>query len=373
MHKIISYILFSIVILSSCAENDIEELNKTKEFTLGIDTLATGLENPWSMAFLPDGRILIAERPGRLRIFANGVLQSTPVQGIPEIWNHGQGGLLDVVLHPDYEENGWIYLAYAARFGNGGNTTVSRGKLENNSFIDVELIFQGDPASSSGQHFGSRIVFDGNGYMFTTIGDRGVMNNAQSLQNHTGKVIRLFDDGSLPPDNPFVNTVGAKPEIWSFGHRNIQGMTIHPLTGQLWAHEHGPMGGDEINIILKGLNYGWPLATFGKNYSGTSITINTSLPGMEDPVYHWTPSIAPCGLAFVTSDKYSVWKGNMLVGALAGRHIHRVVLNGSTVTETEYILQDFARFRDIRQGPDGYIYVLTESPGLFIRLIPQYL
>lgn len=371
MRKQLIFLTFILLIFSSCRSEVIPgDIIETEEVSLTIDTLATGIENPWGMAFLPDGRILIAERPGRLRVFALGELRETPVQGIPEIWDRGQGGLLDVVLHPDYENNGWIYLAYADPRGDGGNTSVSRGRLVGNTFTDTELLFQGEPATPAGQHFGSRIVFDGNGYMFTTIGDRGVMSNAQKLENHNGKVIRLFDDGRIPPDNPFVNVEGARPEIWSYGHRNIQGMSFNPQTGLLWAHEHGPKGGDEINLIQKGLNYGWPEATFGVNYNGTIISTDTTLVGMKDPVLQWTPSIAPCGLAFIDSARYPGWNGNMLVGALAGQHIHRVVFEGNQVVHTEYLLQGFARFRDIRQGPDGYIYVLTEAPGLFFRILP---
>ncbi len=375
MYKIAVFAFFSVFVFNSCnSEQEIPvDLIDTEEISITIDTLATGLENPWGMAFLPDGRILIAERPGRLRVFAMGELRDAPVQGIPEIWDHGQGGLLDVVLHPDYDENGWIYLAYASPYGEEegtGNTSISRGKLTGNSFTEMELIFQGEPATSAGHHFGSRIVFDDDGYLFTTIGDRGVMNNAQTLENHNGKVLRIHDDGSVPADNPFVNVDGAKPEIWSYGHRNIQGMGLHPDTRQLWSHEHGPMGGDEINLVRRGLNYGWPEASYGVNYNGSIITEETSLPGMEDPILQWTPSIAPCGLAFVDSDRYPAWRGNMLVGALAGQHIHRVVFDGNEVTDTEYLLDGFARFRDVRQGPDGYIYVLTEAPGLFFRIIP---
>ncbi len=375
MYKIAVFAFFSVFVFNSCnSEQEIPvDLIDTEEISITIDTLATGLENPWGMAFLPDGRILIAERPGRLRVFAMGELRDAPVQGIPEIWDHGQGGLLDVVLHPDYDENGWIYLAYASPYGEEegtGNTSISRGKLTGNSFTEMELIFQGEPATSAGHHFGSRIVFDDDGYLFTTIGDRGVMNNAQTLENHNGKVLRIHDDGSVPADNPFVNVDGAKPEIWSYGHRNIQGMGLHPDTRRLWSHEHGPMGGDEINLVRRGLNYGWPEASYGVNYNGSIITEETSLPGMEDPILQWTPSIAPCGLAFVDSDRYPAWRGNMLVGALAGQHIHRVVFDGNEVTDTEYLLDGFARFRDVRQGPDGYIYVLTEAPGLFFRIIP---
>ncbi len=371
MYKLLFFLIISIFALNSCNGIEIpEDIIHSEEVSMSIDTLATGLENPWSMAFLPDGRILIAERPGNLRVYANGELRDTPVQGLPEIWAHGQGGLLDVVLHPDYNENGWIYLAYASPRGDGGNTSISRGRLVGNSLTDLELLFQGEPATGAGQHFGSRIVFDVKGYMYTTIGDRGFMSNAQTLENHNGKVIRLFDDGRIPPDNPFVDIEGAKPEIWSYGHRNIQGMSFHPETGLLWTHEHGPRGGDEINLIQKGLNYGWPKASFGINYNGSIITSDTTLVGMEDPVLYWTPSIAPCGMAFVDSDRYPGWKGNMLVGALAGQHIHRVVFEGNQVAHAEYLLEGFARFRDIRQGPDGYIYVLTEAPGLFFRIIP---
>ncbi len=344
----------------------------TEALTFSIDTLATGLTNPWGMAFLPDGRILIAERPGNLRIYADGVLQPGSIEGIPEVWAHGQGGLLDVVLHPDYTQNGWIYLAYSARGeGNGGNTAISRGKLSGNRFTESELLFHGQPHTPAAHHFGTRIVFDNARYMYFTIGDRGSQNNSQLLSNHNGTVMRFHDDGRVPTDNPFVNMPNAMPEIWSYGHRNIQGMALHPTTRELWTHEHGPQGGDEINLIRKGENYGWPLATFGINYNGTIVSPDTTLPGKTDPVLYWTPSIAPCGLAFVDSDKYPGWHHNMLVGALAGQHIHRVVIENNVVTHTEKILQDFARFRDIRQGPDGYLYALTEGPGLFIRLTPR--
>jgi aldose sugar dehydrogenase len=364
-------LFFSLAFLAcNAGEERPDSLIETDELSIGIDTLATGLENPWGMAFLPDGRILIAERPGRLRIFALDELRDDPVPGLPDIWAHGQGGFLDVVLHPGYEENGWIYIAYSSPREGGGNTSISRGRMTGNRFTDVELIFQGEPATGAGQHFGSRIVFDDDGYLFTTIGDRGVMQNAQNLENHNGKVLRLFDDGSVPPDNPFVDEPGAMPEIWSYGHRNIQGMGLHPETRELWAHEHGPRGGDEINLVQKGLNYGWPEVTYGINYNGTIISEETTREGLQDPVYEWTPSIAPCGLAFVDSERFPQWKNNMLVGALAGQHIHRVVLEGNEVASTEYLLQDFARFRDIRVGPDGYIYALTEAPGLFLRITP---
>lgn len=372
--KILSFVALAVFFACTAKEKEEAYTGKVYEseaLNFRIDTLATGLTNPWSMAFLPDGRILVAERPGTLRVFDDGQLLDDAIEGLPDIWAHGQGGLLDVVLHPNYNENQWIYIAYASQGDQeGGNTAISRGRLTGNQFTDVELLFHGQPHTSRPHHFGTRIVFDEDLYMFFTIGDRGVQNNAQTLANHNGKVMRFYDDGRVPADNPFVGQPGVMPEIWSYGHRNIQGMAFHPVTGQLWTHEHGAQGGDEINLVIKGENYGWPLATHGINYNGTVITPDTTLPGKIDPILHWTPSIAPCGLAFVDSDKYPDWNMNMLAGALAGQHIHRVVFQNNTVVHTEKILQGFARFRDIRLGPDGYIYVLTEGPGLFFRIIP---
>lgn len=342
----------------------------SEKLTFTIDTLATGLTNPWSMAFLPDGRILIAERPGRLRIYDGEKLLDKPVEGLPEIWSHGQGGLLDVVLHPDYEQNGWIYLAYAKKIGSIGSTAIGRGKLSGDRLTDFEELFHGSELTDAPYHFGCRIVFDDDNYLYFTIGDRGEMDNAQKLTNHNGKVHRVHDDGRVPADNPFVDSAGAMPEIWTYGNRNIQGMALHPETRELWSNEHGARGGDEVNLMVKGGNYGWPSATHGINYDGTTITQDTTLPGMIDPVLHWTPSIAPCGMTFVSSPKYPGWEGNLLAGALAGQQIRRVEFVAGKPTHQEALLQDFARFRDVRQGPDGFIYVLTENPGLFFRFMP---
>ncbi len=371
MKKLILLLLCSSV-LACQAETD----RKTNEiesddFSYTVEVLAEGLQNPWGMAFLPDGRVLIAERPGRLRIFEEGRLQPEAVKGLPPVYATGQGGLLDVVLHPDYEKNGWIYLAYSRRGSRGGNTAISRVRLDGNQITEEELLFHGQPHTTAGHHFGTRILFDEDHYMFFTIGDRGVMENAQDLSNHNGKMLRLHDDGRIPEDNPFVGEPNAMPEIWNYGHRNIQGMDWHPLTGELWTHEHGPRGGDEINIERPGENYGWPLATHGINYNGTIITHDTTLPGMVDPIHHWTPSIAPCGMAFVTSERYPQWQHDLLVGALAGKHIHRLVFEGEQLVHTERLLEGRARFRAISQGPDGYIYVLTEGPGEFFRIVPD--
>ena len=364
-----------ILLLLACSGNGQVERTAppiaSEKLEFYVDTLATGLQNPWGMAFLPDGRILIAERPGQLRIWYDGQLQTEPVGGLPPIWAHGQGGLLDVVLHPNFDNNQLVYLVHAMRGDQGGSTAITRGKLEGNQLTNTETIFHATPHTEAGHHFGSRLVFDGAGYMYTTIGDRGRMQTAQDLGSHNGTVIRLYEDGSVPADNPFVGQEDALPEIWSYGHRNIQGMQLHPETGQLWAHEHGPQGGDEINLIQPGLNYGWPEVTHGINYDGSIITTDTTMAGMEDPILHWTPSIAPCGLSFVDSDNYPGWQGNMLVGALAGQHIHRVEFSGNQVVYTEKLLEGLARFRDIRQGPDGFIYVLTEQPGLFFRITPR--
>lgn len=345
-------------------------INSEKQ-RFGLDTLATGLNNPWGMAFLPDGRILVTERSGEIRVIQNKRLTADRIQNAPAVYRNGQGGLLDIQLHPSYAANGWIYFSYSKAGAGGGGTALGRAKLQGNAFAEVQELFVGQPFTTSGQHFGSRIAFDGEGYVYLSTGDRGNPSNAQSLSNHWGKVIRLHDDGRVPSDNPFVGTANARPEIWSYGHRNVQGMTYDAASKSLWAHEHGPRGGDEINRVERGKNYGWPAITFGINYDGTPITSETQRAGMEQPVRQWTPSIAPCGVAMVTSARYPNWKGNMLVGALALRHVARVELdaNGRYVRE-ERLLNNYARFRYVAQSPDGYIHVATESPGLVVRLVP---
>lgn len=371
MKKILFLLLCSSVLACQAEPQRNSQIIEDADFNYRVEVLAEGLQNPWGMAFLPDGRILIAERPGQMRIYADGQLLEESVGGMPPVWANGQGGLLDVVLHPDYDKNGWIYLGYARPGSRGGNTAISRVRLEGNQITEEELLFHGQPHTTAGHHFGTRILFDEDHYMFFTIGDRGVMENAQDLANHNGKMLRLHDDGRIPEDNPFVGHRNAMPEIWNYGHRNIQGMAWHPLTDELWTHEHGPRGGDEINIERPGENYGWPLATHGINYNGTIITPDTTLPGMVDPILHWTPSIAPCGMAFVTSEHYPGWENSLLVGALAGKHIQRLVFDGEQLLHTERLLEGRARFRAISQGPDGYIYVLTEGPGEFFRIVPE--
>lgn len=342
---------------------------QSQKITYGVDTIADNLKNPWGIAFLPDGRVLVTEREGDVLIFQNGKQLKEKIT-IPDVYVKGQGGLMDIKLHPGYEENGWIYLSYAKKGEGGGGTVIARTKMEGNKFTELEQLFSAQPLSESGAHFGSRIVFDGNGYIFFSSGERGTKENAQNLGNHLGKVLRLHEDGRVPDDNPFVNTEGAKPEIWSYGHRNPQGLVYDAGTKTLWDVEHGPKGGDELNKVEKGKNYGWPLITYGINYDGTPITDKTSQDGLEQPVTYWVPSIAPCGLMQVKGDKYEGWKNSLLVGALALQHIARVELADGKYVGQERLLDKMARVRAIEESPDGYIYVATEGPGMLLKLIP---
>lgn len=341
----------------------------SKTLTFGVDTLASELKNPWGIAFLPDGRILVTEREGEILIFKDGVQLEETIT-IPDVYAHGQGGLMEIKLHPDYENNGWIYLGYAKKGEGGGGTVIARTRLEGSQLKDFEELFSAQPLTDSRVHFGCRIVFDENGYMFFSSGERGTKENAQSLSNHLGKIMRLHDDGRVPEDNPFVDTEGARPEIWSYGHRNPQGLVYDRDAKTLWDVEHGPRGGDELNKVEKGRNYGWPLITYGINYDSTIITDKTEQEGLEQPVTYWVPSIAPCGMAQVKGNKYKGWENNLLIGALAHKHVARVVLNGDEYVEQEKLLEGVGRVRAVEQSPDGYIYIVTEGPGLFLKLIP---
>jgi aldose sugar dehydrogenase len=335
-----------------------------------VDTIASGLNNPWGIAFLPDGRILVTERAGEIRIVKDGKLLEDKISGVPAVFANGQGGLLDIQLHPEYNNNGWIYLSYAKPGNGGGGTTIARAKVSGNSLTDLQELFSAQPFTNSGAHFGSRIAFDGKGFMFFSSGERGTKENAQTLTNHLGKIIRLHDDGRVPTDNPFVNTPNAKPEIWSYGHRNPQGLVYDLQTNTLWDTEHGPKGGDELNLVEKGKNYGWPAITYGIDYDGKPISDKTAMEGMEQPVTYWVPSIAPCGMAQVTGDKYPGWKNNILVGALALQHVARVELDNKKYVKQEKLLEKMARVRAIAQSPDGFIYVATEGPGMLLKIVP---
>jgi glucose/arabinose dehydrogenase len=346
---------------------------RTDEHPVRVRTLVQGLEHPWGMAFLPDGRILITEREGRLRIVRDGRLDPNPVTGLPAIAPNGQGGLLDVALHPRFAENGWIYLSYSARGPDGYGTEVTRARLVQNRLEDVQTIFRMQPRVSGGRHFGSRLVFDRQGLLYVTLGDRGDQDRAQRLDEHLGKIVRIHDDGRVPQDNPFRTQAGARPEIYSLGNRNVQGAALHPQTGELWAHEHGPQGGDELNVIRAGANYGWPVVTYGRNYGiGTKIGEGTQKPGMTPPLHYWVPSIAPSGMTFYTGDRFPNWRGDIFVGALRDEMLVRLRMNGEKVIKEERLLKGvLGRIRAVSQGPDGHLYLLTdESNGVLARLDP---
>jgi glucose/arabinose dehydrogenase len=337
-----------------------------------VQTVVSGLNSPWGMAFLPDGKMLITEKAGTIRIVENGELLDETVEGVPEVLNLGQGGLLDIVLHPDFEENGWIYISYSIPLDGGGHTAVARAQLDGNRFVNFEQLFVGSPITNRRHHFGSRIAFDSENYMYFTIGDRGEMHKAQDLSNHSGKTFRLHDDGRIPSDNPFLNVENAQPEIYTYGNRNQQGLVTHPVSGEIWSHEHGPRGGDEINIIRAGKNYGWPEITHGINYDGSTITPDTARAGMEQPLHHWTPSIAPSGMAIVHGERYPNWNGNVMTGTLRPMFLNRSVvdLENERVTHEERLLEGIGRVRDVRMAPDGFLYVMEESNGTIVRLIP---
>ena len=349
-----------------------QQVLRSSKASYSLRMLTLDLEQPWGMAFLPDGRLLITERPGRLRIFANGRLERAPVGGLPKVYARGQGGLLDVCLHPDFARNARLYLTYSGEGEGGAATVLARAEFRNNALVGVQPIFEALPRTSGGLHFGSRVVFDRAGLLYVTCGERYQMQRAQNLADLGGKVVRLRDDGTVPPDNPFVGREGARPEIFTYGHRNPQGMAMHPATGRIWLVEHGPRGGDELNLLKAGANYGWPRATHGIDYSGSTISPNKSLPGMEDPVRVWVPSISPSGLAFYTGDRFPNWKGSVFTGALSDNALIRIELDGDRYVGEERLLVDLLPYiRDVRQGPDGLLYVVThtDSGGLY-RLEP---
>jgi aldose sugar dehydrogenase len=342
-----------------------------------VETFAKGLVHPWGLAFLPDGRLLVTERPGRLRLIARDGKLSAPLQGAPKVYASGQGGLLDVELSPDFASTGLIYLSYAdPREGSKNGTSVARAKLvtdgEGGRLDQLQVIFRQEPSYASSAHFGSRIVFMPDGSLFVTMGERfSARDEAQNPANHLGKIVRIMPDGTPYAGNPKKD--GWRPEIWSIGHRNVQGAALNPVTGKLWTIEHGARGGDEINIPEAGKNYGWPVISYGRNYDFTKIGIGTEKAGMEQPRYYWDPSIAPSGAAFYTGDMFPEWKGNLFVGALAGQALHRLVLDGEMVVGEETLATEPAeRIRDVRLGPDGALWLLTGNPeGRVLRVVPE--
>ena len=340
-----------------------------------VDTVARGLERPWALAFLPDGRVLVTERPGRLRIVARDGSVSAPVAGVPEVMARGQGGLLDVAIDPAFATNRLVYLSYSEP-GEGGTagTSVARGRLGDGRLENVQVIYRQQPKKQGASHFGSRLVFSRDGKLFVTQGDRGSAANrveAQELGSGVGKIVRIDPDGSIPRDNPFVGQSGARPEIWSWGHRNAQAAVLNPENGDLWEIEHGPRGGDELNRVQKGKNYGWPAITYGLEYSGTRVSESTTREGMEQPVYYWDPVIAPSGMIFYTGDVYPGWKGNVLVGSMTPGGLVRLTLRDNKVASEERYFLGQMRVRDVQQGPDGHVYMVTDATdGVLLKLLP---
>jgi aldose sugar dehydrogenase len=337
-----------------------------------VVTVASGLQHPWGVAFLPDGAILVTERPGQVRLIRNGELQQQPIPGGPQVRASGQGGLLDVALHPDFASNRLVYFTYSKPGDGGATTALARARFDGTSLTELRDVFVAEAWSTAGQHFGSRIAFDRQGMVYFSVGDRGAGTRAQNLADHVGTVMRLHDDGRVPPDNPFVGRAGARPEIFTYGHRNIQGMDVHPVTGEIWTNEHGARGGDEINVLRPGRNYGWPLITHGVDYSGMRVSPDTALEGLEQPLLHWTPSIAPSGLAIYHGNRFPAWRGDVFNGALAGQQLRRVVVDGYRVVRQEKLLEGRGRIRQVKVGPDGYIYLLIDaSNGSLLRLEPE--
>ncbi|KOS08171.1 hypothetical protein AM493_02440 [Flavobacterium akiainvivens] len=348
---------------------------ESEKLTVKLDTIATGFDVPWGIAFLPDGSLLATERSGKL--FAIKDKKKQEISGVPEVLAENQGGLLDVAVHPDFKKNKWVYISYSKPKKEGNRTlattAITRGELKGNALVNQKIIFEANPYQPTRHHYGNRMVFGKDGFIYLSVGERGnEKQNPQSLgNNQLGKIHRIKDDGSIPADNPFKDDNGKPTSLYTYGNRNPQGLAFNPWTGDLWENEHGPRGGDEINIIKKGINYGWPVTSYGINYDGQPITDKTSAPGIQEPIHYWIPSIAPSGMAFVTSDVYKPWKGAVLVGAMRFKYLTICYLDGNKVVSEEKLLKNIGRVRDVRQGPDGYIYVAVEAPaGGIYRLVP---
>jgi len=371
-HWVAVSVMTSLTLGVSCsAESQGGRTIDTRAGKLAVEELATGLNHPWGLAFLPDGRLLVTEREGRLRVLALDNKLSAPLQGVPEVYASGQGGLLDVALDPDFVANRIIYLSYSERGDGGASSVFARGTLSDTGVSGLKVIFRQEPKVSGGGHFGGRIVFSRQGHVFLTTGDRQKFDPAQDLGSHIGKIIRLNRDGSVPKDNPFVGRAGVKPEIWSYGHRNIQGAAIEPATGALWTIEFGPRGGDELNRPEPGKNYGWPLVSWGNHYDGEDIPDPPTRPDLVDAVKYWTPVISPSGMIFYNGAMFPQWKGNLLIAGLSSESLTRLKIEGGKVTEEERIAMG-ERIRDVEQGPDGSIYVATDdSDGSIWRLQPM--
>ncbi|WP_119272534.1 PQQ-dependent sugar dehydrogenase [Taklimakanibacter deserti] len=371
-------ILLAVFLVLSASRIALAETFDTEKGKISVQSIAEGLSHPWAIDFLPDGNMIVTEREGKMRIVTKAGGLGEPLNGVPDVDSRGQGGLLDVAVHPNFARNRLIYWSYAEAGPGGNSTAVARGRLseDNTSLLEVRVIFSQKPKLRSTAHFGSRLVFDGNGHLFVTLGERSnakTRGQAQELNSHLGKIVRLTEEGQVPSDNPFADKPGALPEVWSYGHRNVQAAAINPATGALWEIEHGPRGGDEINIPEPGKNYGWPVISYGVNYSGSPVgSGKTKMRGMEQPIYQWTPVIAPSGMAFYTADLFPQWKGNLFVGGLRATALVRLELNGNKVAHEERLLHDLGvRIRDVAQGPDGALYVVTdEEDGQILKLSP---
>ncbi|MEE2723708.1 MAG: PQQ-dependent sugar dehydrogenase [Bacteroidota bacterium] len=366
-------ISISVLFNNSCISQENPPLIETPDQTkYATELIVDGIDIPWGMDFINETEFLVTDKKGILYHVKNGV--KTEVSGLPKVYVRGQGGLLDVALHPNFKSNKIVYLAISVNLegDEGGNTAIYSGTFEKFKINNMKLLYKAVPNTKKGQHFGSRIVFDDKGHLFFGVGDRGNRDvNPQDIKNDGGKIYRLNLDGSIPDDNPFVNKQGAKKAVYTYGNRNPQGLIFHPITGELWEHEHGPKGGDEINIIEKGKNYGWPVITYGINYSGTSITDKREMPGMEQPLYYWVPSIAPSGMAFSTSDIYKDWKGDLFVGSLKFKYLERLVIRDKKVIKREKILDEIGRVRNVKEGPDGYLYIGVDGKGILKVILEE--
>jgi len=370
--SIIAIYLIVVAFNFSCGQDTVNQVTTIADEPFTAELLVDELPIPWGLAFLPDGGMLITEKSGEIIHFKDG--ERNKISNVPEVYTRGQGGLLDIAVHPDYSNTGWIYITHSSQEGEGkgGNTALIRAKLKDNTLTDIDLLYKGAPNTTKGQHFGSRIEFDNDEKLYFSIGDRGARDdNPQDVTRDGGKIYRINDDGSIPDDNPFVGTNGAKTAIYSYGHRNPQGLVKNPMTGEIWDNEHGPRGGDEVNLIKPGANYGWPVITYGINYSGTPITDKTAMDGMEQPLHYWVPSIAPSGMAFISTDNYgSDWKGALLVGSLKFQYLELLLIKDNKVTDRLQLLKDIGRLRDVVEGPDGHIYVAVEGKGIY-KLVPK--
>ena len=364
-------IFASLTLSTSAGEELVRQRIDSKDAAFRLVRLVGGIPNPWSFAFLPGGDVLITQRSGKLWRL-NGEGKTVEIGGLPEVLAAGQGGLLDILLHPDYAGKGWIYITHSVSTASGGATAVSRARLAGDRLTDTERIFTANNGGGTTRHFGSRLAFDNEGYLYVTLGDRGEDTRAQDTADHAGSTLRLFDDGSIPPDNPFAAGSSGADEIYSWGHRNAQGMVFDPVTERIWLNEHGAKGGDEVNILRKGANYGWPVISYGTHYSGAKIGVGTSASGMVQPELYWDPSIAPSGMEVYTGDAFPAWRGDLFVGALKAQQLRRLVRKGGEIVEQEVLLQGvIGRIRDVRQGPDGLLYLLTdERNGGLYRLEP---